>query len=611
MMKRTLNHLMSVALVATLSGALATGCSSEDLTTPDSKNPTKGQPITITAGLPQTADTRMGYTEVDKALKTVWTAGDAYQVTSDPTDESQAKEFTLNSEDDGQALGRFTGESPATTGTYTIFYPSSIKTTELFNNFSYEGQVQTGNNNMDHLSAYHCMKKTTADFQNFSFSKTSGTVDFSQSSVMKFDLSGIPEQITPNRIILGFSYQSPFYSNNSTSSKRNSLPIALSGVENTQAITAYMAMSINKVSLKANERIIVAVECSGFYYYKEITIAKTTALNSGLLHTITIEDGWTKVVEKPTVYSPVADLDCIATEPMDVNCGNTGITAANPRIVDTAAKLSWIKLHADEITYYKLTADISIAMNGANWKPIGMSSPRFKGHFNGNGKTISGLFINNTVDGSSQGLFGALMNATIKNLTVTGSVTNTQTGAAGIAGSIIGSIIYGCHNACDVAGGTLAGGIANLGAGSAVIGCYNTGSVTQLSSSASVGGVAGNSFTTDKDNSIIGCYNLGTISTVEGGTRRGSIVGDITKTILKNCLYTTEFGVSNGSGSGSVVENNSKITLDELNSTNTTKGFAVLNAGIKTWNGENPDKQCEYHFEAGTTNPIIVEGAPQ
>ena len=81
----------------------------------------------------------------------------------------------------------------------------------------------------------------------------------------------------------------------------------------------------------------------------------------------------------------------------------------------------------------KLTADIDLG--DKEWTPIGTSRNKFAGTFDGQGYTISGLYINTS--SQYQGLFGSTApEAFIQNLIVTGSVTaNGKNYAGGIVGS--------------------------------------------------------------------------------------------------------------------------------------------------------------------------------
>lgn len=78
--------------------------------------------------------------------------------------------------------------------------------------------------------------------------------------------------------------------------------------------------------------------------------------------------------------------------------------------------------------YFKLANNIS---GVGNITPIGVNTHSFAGNFDGNNKTISGLNI--SVAGNNVGLFGYISGATIKNLTVNGSVKGSSN-----VGSVVG-----------------------------------------------------------------------------------------------------------------------------------------------------------------------------
>lgn len=128
----------------------------------------------------------------------------------------------------------------------------------------------------------------------------------------------------------------------------------------------------------------------------------------------------------------------------------TGIST-DPYKITTAAEL---KALADDVnigysyenTHFKLVDDIDLStvcgddINGVSvsWVPIGEhSGVSFGGSFDGNGKKITNLFIDESLD-SYRGLFGNLT-GTIQNLTVTGSVTGKDY-VGGIVGCSYGEL---------------------------------------------------------------------------------------------------------------------------------------------------------------------------
>lgn len=144
-------------------------------------------------------------------------------------------------------------------------------------------------------------------------------------------------------------------------------------------------------------------------------------------------------------------------------------TKLSPYIILTAeqlAKLSFI-VGANETEYqgkyYKLGADIilnegkiiddkgALVADSAKlhkWTPIGNSSVAFTGNFDGDGHTISGMFINTT--SSHNGLFGN-NSGTVQNLTVENSWVSGGKNTAGVVGYNVG-IVENLKNYASVSG---------------------------------------------------------------------------------------------------------------------------------------------------------------
>ena len=94
--------------------------------------------------------------------------------------------------------------------------------------------------------------------------------------------------------------------------------------------------------------------------------------------------------------------------------------------------------------YFKLADNIPSV---GNITPIGSNTHSFAGNFDGNNKTISGLNI--SVAGNNVGLFGYISGATIKNLTVNGSVKGSQY-VGGVVGYALNSTIENVTNNASV-----------------------------------------------------------------------------------------------------------------------------------------------------------------
>ncbi len=203
-----------------------------------------------------------------------------------------------------------------------------------------------------------------------------------------------------------------------------------------------------------------------------------------------------------------------------------------------------------------LTADIDL--NNEKWTPIAYSDHfdenttlYYSGHFDGQGHTIRGLYVS-VLSGSSDeqvclGLFSAVKNAVIQNVTVAGSVAGFNGNMGGIAGYLSNSTIKNCANHCTVKSTTApepasyVGGIAGaMVANSTIRDCYNTGTVTEDQSSEyhCTGGIVGYS----GGSTVSNCYNVGEVA--GNGGRSGEIVGlndnEAAPSTVSNCYYLSD-----------------------------------------------------------------------
>lgn len=185
-------------------------------------------------------------------------------------------------------------------------------------------------------------------------------------------------------------------------------------------------------------------------------------------------------------------------------------------IVNGGETDAWAELTAD-IVLEQNVLDSDGSLNGdgggfAQWTPIGTEISRYTGTFDGNGHTISGIYINNSEN--FQGLFGYIYKeGTVKNLGIEDSWISGDDNVGGIAGHSYGSIT-GCYNKGEVRGGNNVGGIVGYSS-SGMENCYNKGSI---SGGDNVGGISGR----NSSNIIRNCYNTGSIS---GGSNVGGVVG--------------------------------------------------------------------------------------
>ncbi len=160
--------------------------------------------------------------------------------------------------------------------------------------------------------------------------------------------------------------------------------------------------------------------------------------------------------------------------------------------------------------------DVNVYLGGENspWTPVGTSASPFKGIFDGNYHTVSGLYING---GSSLGFFGNVDGGTVRNLVVKGSSAGSGD-VAGIVGKLTAGKITNCGNEATVSGSANVGGIAGSVNGDCTVsGCYNSGSVT--GTTGYIGGVTGQHW---RAGTVENCYNTGPVT---GPATVGGITG--------------------------------------------------------------------------------------
>lgn len=243
--------------------------------------------------------------------------------------------------------------------------------------------------------------------------------------------------------------------------------------------------------------------------------------------------------------------------------------------IENADQLAWLAQQVNKsyssTEKYNAILCKDIDLGNQNWTPIGKSSSyAYKGVFDGQGYTVKNLSITGSATGS-YGLFGYVNGGTIKNLTVSGSITLTGNGsssygAAGIVGNLTGknATVENCLNCVSVTGQQNVGGVVGYisgGYGSEpkyVTGCVNTGDIT--SNSYNAGGIVGyiaGQVTVDS------CYNTATIKS--GSYRAGGIAAYLNSNYAKiqNCYSTGDISVTSGSDARSIVGYKYSGTVDK------------------------------------------------
>ncbi len=224
----------------------------------------------------------------------------------------------------------------------------------------------------------------------------------------------------------------------------------------------------------------------------------------------------------------------------------------------------------EDIAVSEYTLDGTAPAPEDHWTPIGNNKSPFKGTFDGNGKTVSGVYIiDDNNESTYLGLFGYLgEDGKIENVGVEDSYvkgTGQYAYVGGVCGYSSGGSISNSYNAGSVTGETK-----NTGEG--------------MTSSASVGGVCGYSY----DGTISNCYNI------------GSVTGDGTK--------ANGWGDAYVGGVCGLNEVNSLIISNCYNAGSVT-GQVGENASVGGVCGSNGGKITDCFYLAGTATNGIGDGA--
>ena len=282
----------------------------------------------------------------------------------------------------------------------------------------------------------------------------------------------------------------------------------------------------------------------------------------------------------------------------------------SPYEISTATQLETFRYLVnngiEKSAHAKLMNDIDLNGNELDqWTPIGNSIRNsYEGTFNGDGHTISGLYIDSS-DNDYKGLFGRVNGGTVQDLTVSGSVSGHWYvgGVVGYndGGTVTGCIFSGSGSGTGVTGSYYVGGVVGSNNNGSVKNCYNTGKV---SGSNTVGGVVGySSGGSSASASVTNCYNTGSVNGSADSSNVGGVVGRNDSGTVENC-YNTD-SVSGYWYVGGVVgynHNGGSVT----NSYNT--GTVSGGDGVGGVVGQNFDGTVENCYNIGDVSGNYVGG---
>lgn len=227
---------------------------------------------------------------------------------------------------------------------------------------------------------------------------------------------------------------------------------------------------------------------SGYKIYRDGTLITTVTT---LSYTNNVAPGTYSYSLVASYNSNTVDASEISGS-VTVNNYGSG-TEADPYLIYTVSDLIALKdlcnntINATSGKFWKLMNNLDISSITANggWVPIGKDygSYSFCGNFNGNGKVINGLYINQSSNIRS-GIFGNLKNAVVKNLSVQNASINSYQGLGIIAGALYNnSLVTNCFVQGNVVGSLYCGLLVGYVSDSTVNNCFARGNLSRVSNS--------------------------------------------------------------------------------------------------------------------------------
>lgn len=440
-MKQTIRF--AAAAVAVLA---AFACSKDDAAAPETGNPGGTAPYTLTAAFDEVPETRISMDDTGTALELKWKAGDIiYVVNSDASGSTSAGTlYTFTASDvsaDGKTAAFTCDDYPADatpayavhkgTKSYTSFNPASAA---VDNNLSLATSGLP--------DAFPLCARYDAEAQKLVFAPLCAVLKLN--ITLPAGVSGTVStlrigSVDGDAIFIRGSYditKDPVVRNTSIANQPN---LTSTGSETLSGGTPQaIYVPIRPGSELAGRDLEVSLMVGNSVYSAPI---KGGNLEAGRCYPLTLpESKWSG----GAIYESGAG------------------TSAEPYMIENEAQLRALAkaVQAGQSfsgKYFQLKNDIDGIVTSAEepWLPIGMSQSVFFGDFNGDGKTISGIFHFSDKDGNDLGIFGSVATSQISNLTVDGDIiyqsTLLSTTSLGVSiGGIVGRTTYRIINCTHI-----------------------------------------------------------------------------------------------------------------------------------------------------------------
>lgn len=321
---------------------------------------------------------------------------------------------------------------------------------------------------------------------------------------------------------------------------------ALTGFSDAKKCAVYAGTSEGTEILEAGDSSVVLSGCMDFFtlYGTDLKSPKGFCLVLDSTRTKAVVGKVYKIGSYAT-YSDVSD---------EAAAGQQTFSISTESELNKIAE--WTSGYGNSFNGITLVLEKDIALScdkddrTTHFTPIGINSP-FAGTFDGNGHKISNLYVDRA---DKAGLFASVYGASIKNLTVEGTVVGsssngTDTGVGGIVGYSTSQIlIENCVSNVNVSSSCKnTGGICGYvnDADSVIRNCVNIGDIESDSDSDKTGGISGN------PGIVYNCANFGAVS---GKSNVAGIAGNTEKDVSL-CYNAGPIYASDGASSAAAIAN--------------------------------------------------------
>ena len=311
---------------------------------------------------------------------------------------------------EGTKDAEFTGNKvePAQDGTYTLIYPAV--SSDEYDNTSYEGQTQTGNNSISHIRFNAKATSTTTCF---------AIDEVEMNGAIKFYMK-LPTEIgNPTEIIVNSPTPIFYAKNDASAGMVDQMSLKLENVVlEDRILTAYMMTAPQTVTIAANA-------------FLKITVIDKADPDKKYVKNIKPGNG-TADVQMPSGQVNVFQIN-------DKNWASYKLsgkgTQQEPYLINNLDELKMMRasLVHGKTLYYKLVN--SIDMESVDWEPLNWEDPYDCGMvFDGNGQTLYNLkSTDKTYAGFAGVLYGELHHVTFQNA----QISNNHN--CGVIGGFIGT----------------------------------------------------------------------------------------------------------------------------------------------------------------------------